>query len=78
MSNYPEHEKLKAISKESQTCGEFLEWAEGKSYIIRNWRKRASLTTMLAQYFEIDEEKLAAEKDAMLEEQRKLNARSAR
>lgn len=26
MSDYPEHEKLKAISDKSQTIGEFLDW----------------------------------------------------
>ncbi len=26
MTSYPEHEKLKAISDQSQACGEFLEW----------------------------------------------------
>lgn len=26
---YPEHDKLRAVAKESQTCGEFLEWLTG-------------------------------------------------
>lgn len=27
--NYPEHDKLRAVAKESQRCGEFLEWLTG-------------------------------------------------
>lgn len=29
MSDYPEHDKLHAISEQSQVCGEFLEWLQG-------------------------------------------------
>jgi hypothetical protein len=29
MSDYPEHEKLRKISDQSQICGEFLEWLKG-------------------------------------------------
>lgn len=29
MTEYPEHEKLRAISDQSQVCGEFLEWIQG-------------------------------------------------
>lgn len=29
MSDYPEHEKLRKISDQSQICGEFLEWLRG-------------------------------------------------
>lgn len=34
MSNYPEHEKLRAIAGESQACGEFLEWLQHQGYVM--------------------------------------------
>lgn len=77
---YPEHEKLAAISDQSQTIYDFLSWldgekgvvlgndnfgyAEGKSYVpdgsqVKGW---------LAEFFEIDLDKIEAEKRAMLDE----------
>lgn len=35
MTDYPEHEKLKAVHIQSQACGEFLEWlAREKNYSL--------------------------------------------
>jgi hypothetical protein len=75
MAQYPEHEKLKEIRDQSQKCGEFLEWLEEQGYVEITARK--SLTSILAEFFEIDEEKLEREKRRMLDRIREANARRA-
>lgn len=93
---YPEHEKLKLISAESQAIGEFLEWldfggledfgcvelahyplftredgSEDRSDYLQ-WIALPK-TRILATYFDIDQEKIEAEKRAMLESLEKAN-----
>lgn len=68
---YPEHVKLKRIQKQSQTCGEFLEWLQEQDYVELSIHKR--LASILAEFFEIDENKLEQEKRAMLEACRQAN-----
>ena len=86
--DYPEHEKLHAIRDKSQTIGDFLtwcrftlcEWHEATG-TIRNgdhepegwYPRRGRMESLLAEYFEIDENKLEAEKRAMLERLREGN-----
>ncbi len=95
MSEYPEHEKLKAIKPQSQAIGEFLEWLwskknielaikhqHGVSCLDEHERIRCGYSSgeympafedtrkILAEFFEIDEEKLEVEKRAMLKELR--------
>lgn len=84
---YPEHQKLKAIVDRSQTCGEFIDWLEGREiYLCEHvydddtfqgnyYRIRSTLQQLLAEFFEIDLKKIGDEKDAMLEELRSLNGR---
>lgn len=79
----PEHEKLQAISEQSQAIHDFVEWlAEENIRLVqfdereRSWEWPRPLKTMLAQFFKIDLDKLEAEKDAMLEFQRLLNAKN--
>lgn len=75
MSDYPEHEKLKAVKDRSQACGEFLEWLAQQEYWLAEYDDdyidlhpiRIPITRLLARFFEIDEEKLEAEKLQMLE-----------
>lgn len=78
--NYPEHEKLKKVQKESQAVGEFLEWLRGeKGYEIARWNRddfdeeddrlvpvHISIEKLLAEFFNIDTNKLEEEKRAML------------
>lgn len=77
--NYPEHAKLKAIVDKSQVIGEFMDWLSDKGIHLAEWGKHElfSINTpirdLLAEFFGIDQKKLDAEKDAMLEEQRRLN-----
>jgi hypothetical protein len=77
-SEYPEHEKLKAVQGESQLVGNFIEWLSAehiefaqygdKSYTReRLFPMNISTEKMLARYFGIDLQKLNNEKIAMLE-----------
>jgi hypothetical protein len=81
VSDYPEHEKLKAISDRSQEIGEFLdyglprmgvvlaEWDDGDLYPTHR-----SIEGLLAEYFDIDKAKIDDEKDAMLAAIREANS----
>lgn len=78
VSEYPEHEKLKAISHYSQRIGEFLEWCsyeKGFSLCFMNGDDYHPINILpndlLAEFFEIDKWKLEDEKRAMLDELRK-------
>lgn len=71
MSDYPEHDKMSAIKDKSQTIGEFLDSTE---YVLclydEDDRLRpvaASIEQILALYFDIDLNKIEAEKRAMLD-----------
>lgn len=78
---YPEHEKLEKVRTLSQVCGEFLEWLEMQGLHLGKWDaggeylvvKQTRRSRLLAEFFDIDEKKLEQEKQAMLDEQRKLN-----
>lgn len=86
MSNkYPEHEKLDKIKDLSQTCGEFLTWLTNEKGVMlatysdeeddgNLYRYYTPINKLLGEFFEIDTEKLEAEKLSMLEEIRTLNA----
>lgn len=83
-SKYPEHDKLKAISDDSQTIGEFL---DNCGYTLCEFREsptlsdysefvplRKSIQDVLAEYFGIDLNLIEKEKRAMLEELCKRNS----
>lgn len=73
---YPEHEKLSGIKDKSQFLGEFMEWANHKGMTFceisdrdgQMYRVNKGINTLLAEFFEIDLNKIAEEKDAMLKE----------
>lgn len=82
-SEYPEHEKLRAIQEQSQTIGHFLEWlAVEKDVMLCKadpeytgdrspfWPIRKSREKLLADYFGIDLKKIEQEKQAMLDKLR--------
>jgi hypothetical protein len=89
-SQYPECDKLLAARGKIQTLGEFLEWLGAEGIFLAEVDTRPgrwghggghaliSETTekLLARYFEIDLDKVEAEKRAMLDAQRALNART--
>lgn len=81
--NTPELDKMIAVKSESQAIGGFLDWLQneknrsicemdpeqGEYYPVYK-----SIEAMLAEYFEIDLNKIEHERTAILEEHRKLNA----
>ena len=85
---YPEHSKLQKISGQSQTVYNFIEWLGEQGIFLAEYdpewhsnsgcalRSRKPLTDLLASHFRIDTNALEAEKRRMLEQQRRLNARS--
>ena len=90
VATYPEHEKLHAVQKQSQACGEFIEWLQQQGYTICRkhqhdpycygeseyricdmfkdgyYPEMRPIRHLLAEFFTIDEEKLEAEKQEML------------
>jgi len=78
---YIEHEKLKEIQEQSQICGEFLEWlnSEYEIFLCKSDGKldqyypcSQSRDKLLAEFFNIDLDKLEQEKRKMLDELRKI------
>lgn len=69
-ADYPEHEKLRAIRDQSQKAGEFLEWLQaekGVSLMVGDFPLQTTTTRLLAEFFEIDLDKIEDEKRTMLE-----------
>lgn len=72
---YPEHEKLKALGGANQTVGDFIEWLGEQGWEIARPHERMDMLIpimksrddLLAEFFEIDRNKLEAEKRAMLD-----------
>lgn len=87
MSDYPECDKLSSISAESEKIGEFIDWLSSQGIQLCTWvenhRKiitggdyfptNMNITELLAQYFDIDLQKIEQEKRAMLDKLRELN-----
>jgi len=75
MKEYPEHHKQSKILDKSQAIGEFLDWLCHETDIVfGKWDEEDKLypyhiqiQTLLADYFDIDLNKLEAEKQSMLE-----------
>lgn len=64
MSDYPEHDKLRAVVVESQAIGEFIDWLEDVKNIYV--ASHAGLTKLLAEFYMVDLDKIEAEKQIML------------
>jgi len=65
MSDYPETpelDKLSGVKDQSQPIGEFLDWLSYEKDV----RLPASIEQLLADYFDIDMDKVEAEKLAIL------------
>lgn len=84
MSDYPENEKMASVRDESQTIGGFLEWLLGERQLVlcepREGRidnfympVRYTIQDLLAEYFEIDLDKVDQERRQMLETLREYN-----
>jgi hypothetical protein len=78
---YPEHEKLKVVQDQSQQIGNFLDWLSENQLTICNLTSgriedqylptRRNQEELLADYFDIDLQKIESEKRKMLKELRK-------
>ena len=72
---YPEHDKLRAVKDRSQACGEFLEFLGEKGLILAEYPEDGErlvpaqyrAPALLAEFFDIDEDKLEEEKRKMLD-----------
>lgn len=77
MPEYPEHDRLEKVQKQSQACGEFLTWLQEEKHIclcrtnteddgqdyVPNYD---SVKNLLHEFFQIDENKLEQERRKML------------
>lgn len=79
---YPEHAKLMGISDLSQAIGDFLEWASAEKHLVlceyseeekHFFPEGGPVQNLLAAFFDIDQDKLEAEKRQMLDNIRKAN-----
>ena len=76
MSEYPEHDKLRAVKQEKQVVINFLEWLEENNKAVfelesgggREGNRECTVRELLSSYFEIDEDKLENERQLMLVE----------
>lgn len=60
--NFPETAKMKAVGKESQVIGEFLDWLQAeKQYMFGT-----SIENLLAEYYHIDQYKMHKEQETIL------------
>jgi hypothetical protein len=80
-SKYPEHEKLAKVKDKSQIIGAFLDNGLPDGVVFAEWNRhrdvlypvRCDIQQWLADYFDIDRDKLEAEKQQMLDEIRAVN-----
>lgn len=74
----PELDKMKACQDESQTIGSFLDWLYTESKytiaeeLVGSWSSElvpahTNIEKLLAEYFNVDLQKVSAEKDAVYE-----------
>ncbi|WP_323016428.1 hypothetical protein [Castellaniella sp.] len=77
MSQYPEHDKLKALNGKNQIVGNFLGWLFESNRLIAQWGEDDQLLPdmrcieeIIADYFGIDRNELEAEKYQMIEAMR--------
>lgn len=79
MAEYPEHDKLHAIQEESQAIGNFLDNGPYTLCVYDDFQRRfrpvdKSIQQVLADWYDIDLNRLEEEKQAMLEAMREANA----
>mgnify|MGYP001566530051 CR=1 FL=1 len=76
---YPECKKMRSVKEQSQTIGEFLDYLSGESIVLAHYERSSdklvpiyqSIENLLADYFDIDLDKVEEEKRQMLDEMRK-------
>lgn len=82
---YPEHTKQSAVLDKAHLIGEFLDWLDSKDIHLSELREigpgddkaldwlSEGPEKLLAEFFDIDLDKIHKEKDAMLAEMRRMN-----
>lgn len=83
MNHYPEHEKLKARQRDVGLLSEFIDFIAEQGWELarfndkdeRLWPIHKRPDEIIGMFLEIDPKKLEKEKQAMLAEIRKLNAK---
>ncbi len=66
---FPEHEKLTAVSKESNAQGAFLDWCLDEG-IVKQGKEWRSIEKILAKYHDIDLDRIEVEKRNMIRDMR--------
>lgn len=73
MSDYPEHDKLRQVSDQTQAIGEFMDWLETKGIFLGRYVDGSNFPRhvhghldLIAEWADIDQNKLEAEKRQML------------
>lgn len=78
-ARFPEHDKLLALDGRNIVVGEFLEWLGEKGYVICDWDPEAvpveqympmhrTISSWIAEYFDINPARIEEEKRQMLVE----------
>ena len=81
MTDYPEHEKLKALNGANETVGDFITWLRESGMEIcdhdEHWDGDLTynpvfkpIEKLIAEFFDIDQAALESEKRQMLDEMR--------
>lgn len=76
---YKEHAKMKQLRPKIEVATELLEWLQQKGVVLcrlsgnHYMPTRQPIQNTLAAFFDIDQNKIEAEKEAMLEEVRRRN-----
>jgi hypothetical protein len=81
LPEYPEHEKLKALNGANQIVGDFIEWFGEKGWELAKFEEGGDdfvpvlkcRDDLIAEFFEIDQNRLEAEKRGMLNRIREGN-----
>jgi len=80
MSEYPECDKLSKVKDKSQIIGEFLDWCNSQGVHLATYYEdrglfvdRRSIEQVLADYYDIDLDKVEEERRHILEMQRDIN-----
>ena len=76
----PECDKLLEVHEESRVIGEFLDWANSRGIYLANFYEERGLVVdrrshdqILADYYNIDLDKIEEERRYLLEMQREIN-----
>lgn len=78
MTTYPEHDGLREVKRETQAIVEFMGWLERcKAITMRqlytDYPVMDKVQDLVAEFYDIDLEELAREKDRMVEDMRRVN-----